>query len=44
MSTYGSPYRPSFHPRGAPRKVSVAAENDMEYLGEYSWAMQNELV
>ena len=45
MFTYGSPYRPSFHPLGAPRKVSVAVENDMmEYLGEYPWAMQNELV
>ena len=42
---YGSPFKPSFRPIGGPRKVSTAAENSMmEYLKEYPWAMQNELV
>ena len=45
LFVYGTPFRPVFRPAGAPRKVSIAAENSMmEYLGEYPWAMQNELV
>jgi len=42
---YGSPFRPQFRPKGAPRKVFKAAENGLiAYLEEQPWAMQKEMV
>ena len=42
---YGSAYRPQFRPKGAPRKISKAAEDSlMHYLSEQPWALQKELV
>jgi len=42
---YGSPFRPQFRLKGAPRKVHKAAENGLiAYLEEQSWAMQKEMI
>ncbi len=42
---YGSPFRPQFRPKGAPRKVFKAAENGLiAYLEEQPWVMQKEMV
>ncbi len=42
---YGSPFRPQFRPKGAPRKVFPAAEDSLiTYLEQQPWAMQKEMV
>ncbi len=42
---YGSPFRPQFRPKGAPRKIVKFAENGLiAYLEEQSWAMQKEMI
>ncbi len=42
---YGSPFRPQFRPKGAPRKVFPAAEDSLiTYLEQQPWAMRKEMV
>ncbi len=42
---YGSSFRPQFRPKGAPRKVSPAAEDSLiTYLEQQPWAMQKEMI
>ncbi len=42
---YGSPFRPQFRPKSAPRKVFPAAEDSLiTYLEQQPWAMQKEMV
>ena len=37
---YGSAYRPQFRPKGAPRKISKAAEDSLiHYLSEQPWVL-----